>query len=141
MTRQGISAVHALRVTLLLVAALIATLSLVAMHSVSASAAHSPGSTESQPSVIVPTATHTDAVPHNSESPHVDVCPCPGGSDSSASMAECAPLASPAGVTVVARLRAECAPLAPPSPRTALRALVVAQPTAPSLLVLSISRT
>jgi hypothetical protein len=142
-TQHGTSAVRALRVTWVLVVALIAALSLVAMHAVAASAGATniSGSIESQPSTIVPTTIHSDTVQHNSETPTVDVCPCPGGSNSSAGMAECAPVASPAGVTVVAQLRAECAPVSPLSPRTALRALVVVQPTAPSLHVLSISRT
>ncbi|GAA1219198.1 hypothetical protein GCM10009655_18390 [Rhodoglobus aureus] len=147
MTQQGISAVRALRIALLVVAALIAAISLVAMHSVVASASANANATfvssaiAGQPSSTAPTATHTDVVSHNSETPNIDVCPCPGSSSSSAGMAECAPLASLAGVTVVAQLRAECAALLPPLPRTALRALVVAQPTAPSLHVLSISRT
>jgi len=146
-TQQGTSAVRALRVTLLLVVALIAAISLVAMHAVaaSASATNISGSIESQPSTIVPTTTHTDTdtdtVAHNSQTPTVDVCACPGGSNSSAGMVVCASLASPASGTVVAQLRAECAPVSPLSPRTEQRALVVAQPTAPSLHVLSISRT
>ena len=143
MTQQSLSAVRALRVALLLVVALIAALSLVAMHSVAASvsATHISGSVESQPSTIAYTTTHTDAVPHDSETPNADGCPCPDGSNSSAGIAECAPLASPAGVTVVAQLRAECVLATPISPRIAQRAEAVAQPTAPSLHVLSISRT
>jgi len=149
--QQRVNVLRALRAVLLLVVALMAVVSLVAMHSVAASAS-TDSSTElssssaniwsdAEPAANAQPAPHSDAAPHDLDSPSVEVCPCSSGSDPSMVAAECSTSVSLSGPTVVASLRAQCAELAPFSPLAAQRTGAVAQPTAPSLHVLSISRT
>ncbi|MBH0083880.1 hypothetical protein [Salinibacterium sp. SWN167] len=143
MMQQTIGGLQALRFALVLLVATVAVVSLIAMHSavVNATATQSVVSAVNEPSVVAHAVVHTDVAPHDSNAPAVDVCPCPGGSDAESGMVECTPLAAPGGTIAVAQLWTECAVLTPLSPRTAQHALVTAQPTAPSLHVLSISRT
>jgi len=133
--QQRVNVVRALRGVFLLVVALMAVVSLVAMHSVAASAAADSNTGVSS------SAPHTDTATHDLDSPNAEVCPCSSGSDPSMVAAECSTSVALSGPTVVASLRAQCAELAPLSPLASQRTGTVAQPTTPSLHVLSISRT
>jgi hypothetical protein len=141
--QQGMSVIGAVSVALLLIVALVAGISLVAMHSVATSASTMPSSgyVESQLSTTAHAVIPADLVSYDSDAPSFQACPCPGGSDSLPGMSECTPLVSLGAVTVVAQLRTECAAITPLLPRTVQSACVVVQSTAPSLHALSISRT
>lgn len=140
------NSVRLLRATLLLVTAVMVAVSLVAMHSVvtSASSGSDLGEEPSVSAVMNVSANASVSAAMNVNGPDaasVELCPCPGGSDSSAVMTECTSVATLGGPVAVAALRAECAELAPVSPRAAPYTGTLAPPTAPSLFVLSISRT
>jgi hypothetical protein len=151
--QQRLNLVSVLRAASMLIVVLATVVSLVAMHSVAASVGTSvsasvsasdiSNSDQSEANTNAHTAAHADVIPHDAGGSSVAVWPCTGQgeSDSSSVMSECAPLASLGGLTAVAQLRAECAEIAPHSPLAPQRTGTVAQPTAPSLHVLSISRT
>ena len=161
MTEQATNVVRALRAALLLIAALLAVVALLMMHSVAAeastttaasasssvlpgslqSAGHISGVAETSPEPGEQAATHSDVIPHGSDSPRVELCPCPSDSGSSMTMAECTPVAALAGLVAVASLRAECAGFAPTVPAASGSAGVLVHAQTPSLHALSISRT
>lgn len=139
MTGQATNVIRALRAALLLIAALLTVLALVMMHAVAADANTQHASSThgvSEHAVI-----HTDVIPHKSDSPSVELCPCPVGSGSSMTMADCSPVAALTGLVVVASLRAECAGFAPIAPVESQNAGTLAHAQTPSLHALSISRT
>ncbi|WP_010205501.1 hypothetical protein [Salinibacterium sp. PAMC 21357] len=131
---QATNIVRTLHAALLLIAALLTVVALVMMHSVAADASTTSAATAHS-------AIHTDVIPHGSGTPSIELCPCPGDSGSSMSMAECAPVAAPAGLVAVASLRAECAGFAPIAPATSAHAGTLGHAKTPSLYALSISRT
>jgi len=151
--QHRVNVVRALHAVFLLVVALMAVVSLLAMHAVVASAAadsntgvsssaeNFPGDTDAAPASNANPAAHTDTAPHDLNSPNAEVCPCGSGPEPSMVAAECSTSVALSGPTVVASLRAQCVELAPLSPLAPQRTGTVAQPTAPSLHLLSISRT
>jgi len=133
-TGQATNVVRTLHADLLLIAALLTVVALVTMHSVAANASTTSAAT--QHSTI-----HTDVIPHGSDAPSVELCPCPGDSGSSMTMAECTPVAALAGLVTVASLRAECAGFAPTAAVASGHAGTLGHAKTPSLHALSISRT
>lgn len=131
MTEQATNVVRALRAALLLLAAVLAVISLVMMHSVAVNASDNLGDSAS-------TSVNTS---HGSDAPGVEQCPCPCSPNSAMVMAECTPVAALGGVVAVASLRALCVATEPLLQRNAHRAGAIAPETPPSLHVLSISRT
>ncbi|QYH34556.1 hypothetical protein [Salinibacterium sp. M195] len=131
-TGQATNVVRTLRAALLLIAALLTVVALVTMHSVAADASTASAATAHA-------TIHTDAVPHDSDEPSAELCPCPG--DSGSSMTECTPVAALAGLVAVASLRAESAGFAPTAPVTSGHAGALGHTPTPSLHALSISRT
>jgi hypothetical protein len=105
------------------------------------SAGHVSGTTDTHSAATEQAATHSDVIPHGSDSPRVELCPCPSDSGSSMTMAECTPVAALAGLVAVASLRAECAGFAPTAPVASGSAGTLVHAQTPSLHALSISRT
>ncbi|EAR24707.1 hypothetical protein A20C1_11531 [marine actinobacterium PHSC20C1] len=152
-TEQAVNVVRTVRAALVLIAALLAVMALVMMHAAVVDASATPGAltpssavhvggiADAQPSGIEHAAVHSDVIPHGSDFPNVELCPCPGDSGSSMTTAECTPVAALTGLVVIASLRAECVGFEPTEPVALPHAGTLVHAQTPSLHVLSISRT